>query len=244
MIRFRPLKTPTLATIPAFLLLVGLGMWQLERLEWKESLIARIESRIHDAPVPLDTVLSGTLDAAEWRPVTVRGRFLHDKEIYLYATEFDFGLGVHVITPLQRMDGRTVLVDRGWVSNAVMDPATRRSGQVAGEIEVSGIVRLQAEPNPYAPGADPAKRLWFTRDPEGMAAMAGVSIAAPVLIAADEASAVPGGPRFPGWRVNLPNRHLQYALTWFALALAVLAVYLIYHYSQGRLSFGRRHASA
>jgi surfeit locus 1 family protein len=245
MIRFRPLLIPTLSTLLAFSVLVGLGVWQLQRLEWKQSLIARIEGRIHDPPVPLDTALAtGNLLDAEWVPVHVEGRFLHDKETFLYATEFDLGLGVHVITPLERPDGRTVLIDRGWVSNTAMNPSSRLAGQVEGPVRVNGIVRLTAEPNPYAPRADVAKRLWFTRDPAGIAAMAGVTIEAPILVAADETSAVAGGPRFPGWRVNLPNSHLQYALTWFGLALAVLAVYLVYHYSHGRLRFGRRPASA
>jgi surfeit locus 1 family protein len=243
MIHFRPLATPTLATVLGLTVLVGLGVWQLQRLEWKQGLIDRIESRIHDAPQPLDTVLaSGDLADAEWRPVTVAGRFLHDREVYLYATEFDLGLGVHVITPLEQSDGQVVLVDRGWVSNAAMAPSERAEGQVEGPVEVSGIVRLVGEPNPYAPGPDSSKRLWFTRNPQAMAEMAGVTIGEPIVVAADEVSAVPGGPRFPGWRVNLPNRHLQYALTWFGLALALTAVYVVFHYSQGRLSFGPRQA--
>jgi surfeit locus 1 family protein len=243
MIRFRPLAKPTLVTVLGLTVLVSLGVWQLQRLEWKQGLIDTIESRIHAAPEPLDSVLaSGDLAAAEWRPVSVTGRFLHDKEIYLYATEFDLGPGVHVVTPLEREDGRTVLIDRGWVSNQMMDPAARREGQVDGPVTVSGIVRLAAPPNPYVQESDAAKRLWFTRNPIGMAGMADVNIDQPVVVAADERSVVPGGPRFPGWRFNLPNRHLEYALTWFGLALTLAAVYLVYHHSQGRLSFGSRHA--
>ena len=243
MIRFRPLLIPTLVTALGLTVLIALGIWQLQRLQWKEDLMARMESGVEAEPVPIDEAL-GRRDLAgvEWHPVTVEGRFHHDKEVYLYATEFDLGQGVHVITPLERGDGRMVLIDRGWVSNREIAPASRASGQVEGPVKVTGIVRLQAEPNPYAPEADAEKRLWFSRNPSGMARMAGVVIDAPVLVVANESSSVSGGPRFPGYRINLPNRHLEYALTWFGLALALGAVYLVYHHSQGRLSFGPRHA--
>jgi surfeit locus 1 family protein len=242
MIRFRPLLGPTLVTLAMLAVLIGLGVWQLQRLEWKLDLIARMESGIAAAPVPLDAALANqNLTELEWRPVTVRGRFLHDKENYLYATEFDLGLGVHVITPLAQDDGNAVLVDRGWVSSTDMDPSRREAGQIEGPVTLTGLVRLKAELNPYAPGADAAKRLWYTRDPEGMAGMAGVRLVAPLVVVANGESAVSGGPRFPGYRINLPNSHLQYALTWFGLALALVAVYLVYHHHQGRLSFGPKH---
>ena len=80
MIRFRPLLGPSLWFLPGFVLLVGLGVWQIQRLHEKEALIASVESGLHAPPVPLPQALSEGADAFEWRPVKVSGHFLHDKD--------------------------------------------------------------------------------------------------------------------------------------------------------------------
>jgi surfeit locus 1 family protein len=237
MIRFRPMLGLTLATIPAVALLIGLGVWQLQRMQWKEALLARIESGMTGTPAALDTVLAQGLSNAEWRRVSVSGEFLHDREVYLFA--IDLGPGFHVITPLRMSDGETVLVDRGWIPQAARDPAQRAAGQIEGPVTVTGVIRL-ATPNPYAGRPDANRRLWYERNPSGMARMAGVDLAVPLIIAADDKSTVPGGPVFPGFHLNIANNHFSYALTWFGLALALMAVYLVYHHRQGRLTFSRR----
>jgi surfeit locus 1 family protein len=171
----------------------------------------------------------------EWRRVNVKGRFLHDKEAYVYATEFDLGPGVHVLTPLDLDEGGTLLVDRGFVPLASKAPETRAAGQVEGEIVVSGIARLAGERNAFTPAADEAQRMWYSRDIEGIARTLGLMLRAPVVIVADQ-PANPGGlPRFAGYRVDIPNNHLQYAFTWFGLAATLLGVYLVYHVKSGRL---------
>ena len=239
MIRFRPLTTPTMWTVPGLVLLVGLGIWQVQRLHEKEALLQAIAERIDRPPVPLNDVLRLPLPQMEWRAVQVHGRFLNDKEVYLYATEFDLGPGVHVITPLMQDDGATVLIDRGFVPEARRDPSTRPESLVPGDVTVSGIVRLSGERNIFTPAVDTQRHVWFWRDPQGISQQLGLTLEAPIVIAAGGKRDSSELPIFPGYRVDIPNNHLQYALTWFGLALALLGVYLVYHHSRGRLSFGR-----
>jgi surfeit locus 1 family protein len=237
MIRFRPLTGPTLWTLPALVLLVALGLWQIQRLHEKEALLTAISERMKAAETPVADVLRLPLPEMEWRRVEARGRFLHDKEAYVYATEFDLGMGVHVLTPLVMNDDGVVLVDRGFVPLASKPPETRAPGQVQGEVEISGIVRLEGERNMFTPPADERQHTWYSRDIQGIARDLGMPLRAPIVIVADQ-PANPGGlPRFPGYRVDIPNNHLQYALTWFGLALTLLGVYLVYHVRNGRLGF-------
>jgi surfeit locus 1 family protein len=237
MIRFRPLTGPTLWTLPALLVLVALGLWQVQRLHEKDALLLSISERMAAPPAPLDDVLRLPLAEVEFRHVKTEGRFLHDKEAYVYATEFDLGLGVHVLTPFLKNDNRLVLVDRGHVPDAYRSPETRAAGQVQGGVTVSGIVRLAGERNSFTPPADERKMLWYWRDPEGIARRLGITLEAPVVVVADDTPNPGGLPAFPGYRMDIPNNHLQYAVTWFGLALTLLGVYLIYHVKNGRLGF-------
>jgi surfeit locus 1 family protein len=235
MIRFRPLPGMTFWAVPALLVLIGLGAWQMQRLHEKEQLLMTIAERMGAPETPVGDVLRLPVPDMEWRRVSARGRFLHDKEAYVYATEFDLGLGVHVLTPLVMDDGGAVLVDRGFVPLASKAAETREAGQVEGEVSVSGIVRLEGERNAFTPAADEGQRMWYSRDIEGIARTLGLMLRAPVVIVADQ-PANPGGlPRFAGYRVDIPNNHLQYAFTWFGLAATLLGVYLVYHVKSGRL---------
>jgi len=235
--RFRPLLGPSLWFLPGFALLAGLGVWQIQRLHEKEALIASVEAGLHAPPVPLSEVLRDGPAAAEWRPVRVSGHFLHDKELYLFSRGPMGAVGVDVITPLIQPDGKAVLIDRGFVPDALRNPATREAGQVAGDTSLTGVLRLSQEPGLFTPAPDLKSRLWFVKEVPSMAKAAGVDVP-PILIEADSTPNPGGWPLGGQTRVDFPNDHLQYAITWFGLALALLAVYLLYHRSHGRLSFG------
>ena len=237
MIYFRPLRGPTLSTLPALFVLVALGMWQVQRLHEKEALLDTIAQRMMAPEAPLEEVLRLPLAEAEWRRVHAKGHYLHDKEAYVYATEFDLGLGVHVLTPLQTAEDGTVLVDRGFVPLDLKAPEKRAAGQVQGDVEISGVVRLAGGGNPFTPAPDQSERIWYSRDIEGITRALGITVSAPVVIVTDQ-PANPGGlPRFPGYRLDIPNNHLQYAVTWFGLALTLLGVYVAYHVRHRRLRF-------
>jgi len=237
MIRFRPLLGPTLWFLFGFALLAGLGVWQIERLDEKEALIATIQTGMGAAPVPLADVLNQGAAIGEYRHVRVTGRFLHESELYLFSRGPLGAVGVDIVTPLVQENGQTVLVDRGFVPDALRDPKTRQAGQTSGEVTLTGVLRLPQKPGMFTPPTDAGARLWFVKDVPSMAASLGLD-APPVLIEAD-ATPNPGGWPLGGrTQTDIPNDHLQYAMTWFGLALALFAVYLIYHKGRGRLSIG------
>ena len=237
MIRFRPLLVPTLWFLPGLALLVGLGVWQIQRLHEKEALIASVEAGLNAPPVPLDDALAGGPANAEWRHVRVTGHFLHDKELYVFARGPLGAVGVDIVTPLVMEDGRTVLIDRGFVPEALHESATRQAAQIAGDVSLTGVLRLSQQPGLFTPAPNTNTRLWFVKDVPSMAKAAGLTVP-PFVIEAD-ATPNPGGWPLGGQtRVEFPNDHLQYAVTWFGLALALMGVYLFYHRSRGRLSMG------
>lgn len=227
----RNLAVAGVLALLAFGLLVSLGLWQLQRLAWKEDLVAKIDGRIHAAPAPLPPEAEWTRldpDAYEYRRVSVTGVFEHDKEALIFrASGPNQGLsqpGFVVLTPLRLASGAHVLVLRGFVPENLRDPATRAAGQIAGETTITGLMRAPEPRNPFTPADDPAKGLWFTRDPAAIAAHFKLDRPAPFSIDADD-SPVPGGwPRGGVTIVSIRNDHLSYALTWFGLAGALAAV--------------------
>jgi surfeit locus 1 family protein len=231
------LLIPTLWLLPGLALLVGLGIWQIERMHEKEALIATVQSGISAPPVLLAEALALGPVNAEWRHVRVTGHFLHDKELYVFARGQMGAVGVDIVTPLVLEDGGTVLIDRGFVPEALHESRTRQAAQITGEVSLTGVLRLSQQPGLFTPAPNAVTRLWFVKDVPSMAKAVGVTV--PSLIIEADATPNPGGWPLGGQtRVEFPNDHLQYAVTWFGLALALAGVYLLYHRSRGRLGIG------
>lgn len=241
--RQRSLFWPTVVSLALFLVLIGLGSWQLERRQWKEALIAKIAARVGAPAIALGDAeaIAAAGDDIGYLHVAARGRFLHDKERYLYAPTAA-GLGWHVYTPLELAPGRIVWVNRGFVPDAKKAPETRTPGLVTGEVDVRGLARPYPKKGFFQPDNDVTHNLWYWPDVEAMSASAFSGIAGPpFVIDADRWPSVPGGlPQGGVTRLELPNRHLEYALTWYGLALTLIAVY--FPLAAGRLR--QRRAAA
>ena len=236
MIRFRPLPIPTLWLVPGLVLLLGLGSWQIERLHEKEALLAKVQTGVTAPAIPLSEAMKPGGAISEYRHVRLTGHFLHDREQYVFAQGPGGAPGVHVLTPLVQQNGDVVLVDRGFVPDALRDPSRRTTGQIQGELSLTSVVRLSQHPGLFTPVPNPETHLWFIKDVGAIAKAAGVT-ATPLLAEAD-ATPNPGGWPLGGQtRIDFPNDHLQYAITWFGLALALLGIYFVYHHSRGRLTF-------
>ena len=123
----------TIACAILFAILCGLGVWQLQRLQWKLALIATVNGHMTAAPVTLDQIAAMPPDEAQYRRVTLHGRFDHAKEAYVFTTDATGAPVYHVLTPFLTDDGRTLMVDRGAVPKEKLDPASRAAGNVAGE---------------------------------------------------------------------------------------------------------------
>jgi surfeit locus 1 family protein len=219
-----------------FAILISLGVWQIQRLHWKLGLIAEVTNRLALPPVTLDRALAMG-EGAEYRRVVLSGRFENEKESFVYETGPDGGPVYHVLTPFETGDGRTLIVDRGIVPGELRDPSTRLFGRVTGAQSIVGVWRTPDGPGPFTPTPDTTHRIFYSVGVAGIAAAVGVKLAAPVVVEAD-ATPNPGAwPKGGQTRVTFRNEHLQYAITWFALAAALLGIYFAYHISRGRLKW-------
>ena len=205
-------------------MLVSLGVWQLQRLAWKRDLIERVEQRVHAPPLaPPARERWPQVNAAnsEYLHVAVQGRYLHDRETLVQAVT-EHGGGFWVLTPFETVDGYVVLVNRGFVPPTHRDPATRAQGQIDGVTTVTGLVRMSETGGAYLRSNEPAADRWYSRDVAAIAAARGLADVAPYFIDADANEALPAGAPVGGLTViRFNNNHLQYALTWFALAVMV-----------------------
>jgi surfeit locus 1 family protein len=224
--RLRPARSPSalawlgLACVLTVAALTALGIWQLERRDWKLDLIGQIARRVGAPPIEAPGPAQWPQVAAggyAYRRVRVAGHYLHDRETLVRAVT-RFGGGFWVLTPLRTVAGFTVLVNRGFVPSGRRDPATRTLGLIDGTV-VSGLLRETEPKGAFLHANDPAADRWYSRDVAAIAAARLLGPIAPYFIDAD-ATPVPGGLPVGGLTViELPNNHLVYALTWFALAL-------------------------
>jgi surfeit locus 1 family protein len=222
---FRLGLAPTLITLPLVLLCLGLGVWQIQRLHWKEGLIAARAAAAAAPPV----APPATLDQArrlELHRIVDRGAFLNDKEILVHAIAGDGAAGFDVLTPLQESGGRRIIfVDRGFVPTGLKSRTTREAGEPVGTVKIAGRLLLPISRGLFVPDNRPESGEWFSIDLAAMAKADGIGNVAPFYIAAD-ATPNPGGwPKGGEALPELPNHHLQYAITWLSLAAIGLYIY-------------------
>jgi surfeit locus 1 family protein len=226
--QFRPTLWPTLMTVPALVVLLGLGTWQVERLGWKQALIRTLEERAGAEPIPLPADVS-RIDEAEYHRVRLEGAWLNDHELYQTGQTYNGQAGWDVITPFRTRAGETVLVDRGWVPFDRKDPATRPQGQIEGPATVEAVIFRDLRRGYFQPDNEPAKNLWFFIDTQAMAKAAGLTDVKPYVLAALRGP-IPGGFPVGGEiKVALRNEHLSYAITWYSLSIGLLVIYGLYH---------------
>jgi surfeit locus 1 family protein len=226
------LLLPSLMALAGLLVLVSLGTWQLQRKAWKDGLIAELGARIRSEPVPLEEALRRWRERQdiEYLRVRLRGVYQHAGEIHLHALERG-AAGWHVIAPLITPGGTVVFVNRGFVPHALKDRATRAAGLIAGEAEFNGLVRAAPLAKAaFVPENAPGRNEWYWPDMPAMlrAAFANTERPyAPFLVEMERVT-VPVPPAGGATRLDIPNRHLEYALTWFGLAVTLAGVYVAF----------------
>jgi surfeit locus 1 family protein len=209
-------------------ILLALGTWQVQRLHWKEGLLADIAERQAAAPLPLSAIeaMAASGGDIEYRVATATGHYLNNKERHFFAT-LDGDPGFHVYTPLQLADGRYLFVNRGFVPYDAKEPEMRMQGQLTGEQTVSGLARAKLAGQPSGiPDNDLAKNIFYWKDLDAMADSDGLpkDKVLPFFVDADKTPNPEGLPIGGVTIVDLPNDHLQYALTWYGLAAALVAI--------------------
>ena len=200
--------------------LIGLGIWQMQRLAWKEAILAEISAKIGADPVALPPAPVTETEALRYLPVTVSGRFTGEA-LRVLVSRKEVGPGVRVIEVLALADGRRVMVDRGFLPDARKDEAL-----TAGEVTVTGNLHWPSEVDGFTPPPDPKAGLWFARD---VPAMAAALQAEPVLVVA-KSDTGDGIEPMPADTSGIPNDHFGYAIQWFGLAAVWLGmtVYLLW----------------
>lgn len=199
-------------------ILVWLGTWQIQRLGWKQEVLAEIDSRISAEPVALP--VAPDPDADKYLPVEVSGA-VSDTELHVLVSVKHVGPGYRIIAPFQTEDGRLILLDRGFVATEDKNKARQ-----TGPMTVVGNLHWPDEIDSYTPEPDVAANTWFARDVPRMAAALGTE---PVLLIA-RSQTDPNMTPLPVDTVGVPNDHLQYAITWFSLALiwAAMTAYFLW----------------
>ncbi|CAH0716425.1 unnamed protein product, partial [Brenthis ino] len=211
----------------------GLGCWQVYRLQWKLELIDMLHAKSNSEPIEMPHDFK-ELEKLEYRPVKVKGEFLHSKETLMgprALIENDAGLsrtgslmsdpkknqGWLVVTPFKLSDtGEVILINRGWIPTHMRPKERRQASLVEGEVELTGIVRLTEKRKPFMPKNNPEKNSWLCRDLEQMSAYYDC---APVWL---DAKGIPDPPE--GWplpnqtRITMRNEHFSYLVTWYMLS--------------------------
>jgi surfeit locus 1 family protein len=208
---------------------IALGIWQIERLQWKDALVAEVTARLDTAPIDLPPLSQWpTVDPDSWdfRPVKATGTLRADETVLVFTSLSDpkgqySGAGYWVMTPLELASGGTVFVNRGFVPQ---DHGQQFITGAATPETIPGVALAPEAPGLFTPGPDPAQHIDWVRDPARLAADA--HLAGPILGLTIDLPAGPAGslPQGGETTIDFPNNHLGYALTWFGLALLTPAL--------------------
>lgn len=223
---------PALATFVAGAILILLGVWQLQRLAWKEALIAQVAARVTAEPAPLPPEESWPTLAPQdyaYRHVRFPATFVAgaDALVFRPAGGALRQPGFLALTPARLPSGAFVIVNRGFVPASARDAVAAPPG---GMVEISGLMREPEPRNLFTPPDRPETDAYFTRDPALIAARFGLARAAPFTIDADRSLSAGslGTPEGGASELAFPNNHLAYALTWFGLAAALTGVFVAF----------------
>ena len=217
----RRLAVPGVSTLVMLAILLGLGVWQLQRRAWKLGLLAEFARSEAEPAVPLGR------DPLPFMKVRVEGHLRDDLAatygVDVRDTPSGSILGAQLLVPLERPGEPDIIVDRGWI------PATDHPASPAGTVAVEGYVRPPDSPGLFSPADDPAKRQFYTLDPARIGAVLGIARVAPfTLVALGPSKSTPDIPDPAHSLPRPPNDHLGYAITWFGLAATLLAVFAAY----------------
>ena len=220
---------PTIITLPAFIILLFLGSWQLFRLQEKTEWIKNTEIQ-KAAIISIDDINPLNLSNYEYSRVKITGRFLYHKELFIYAPNalFNQGNGFFLLTPFRMQDGRVVMVDRGWIPAKFRPQARRLQTLIPKEVELKGVVRSSWKPGFMTPDNEVVNNNWFYVDIAQMSDFLKEDLLPFYIqrLRVNEKEDIPYG---ADGEILVRNNHLQYAITWYLCAIALIVIFLLYH---------------
>lgn len=218
-----------IAVIIALITLIGLGVWQVQRLHWKEGLLARIHALQSAPPTPLAPVLQRARTGADvdFTRVSADCPDIETSPFVKLWSVPDERSGYRIITAcrLATPPYASILVDRGFIVQEDAGKLAVGQGQRLGG-PITGVLRRGDRANSFTPPNQPAQNLWYARDVPAMARALGVGNPAPVFLMLETPAPKGLAPTPSPLPADIPNNHLQYAITWFGLAAALAGVYL------------------
>lgn len=215
--------------IAAFGLTLALGTWQVKRLEWKLGVIEALAEANKQAPVAALPTDEAELKALQFHKISLKGRWLGDIEFHIAPRYLHDKFGYWIVTPLVLKDGRTLLVNRGWVPGDKKLASTRPETAVKGNATITGLVRIGPERNYFTPASQPLKNVWFGRDTEQMAAFAELKNVVPAMVDIVGEQDLKKLPVPSDGIIRVRNDHVSYIITWYGIALGILVIFLVYH---------------
>ena len=233
-IYFKPSVWLTIFAFPSFLILIMLGSWQVQRLGWKSDLISNYNNNFQQAPITVNELLKQR-QKNKYRRTIINGQYDHSNEIKIIGKTYEGNAGFHIITPFILENNEIIYINRGWVPKKYADKKTRKFSLLEENVKVVGLVRLPQKKGYFVPENEPENGFWFTIIPEELNRH--LNIIGENEFYIDELN-IDEKLKLPipaNGKVQVPNNHLQYAITWYSLALGLLIVYFAWHRQNGFL---------
>ena len=197
----------------------ALGTWQLHRLQWKLELISEITFGLDSSPIEYSNSIK-----KNYQRVNAKGKFNFDEQIYLYSLNETGKPGYDVVTPFRTNKNQNVLINRGWIKKGLKgDPSINIESE--NEIEIVGLLRKIYKPNIFKPDNDLKNNIWFSINLEDLKEVTGEQFNEFVIFLEDNQAKAPLPRKIS---VDLPNNHLKYAITWYAISISIIFYYLYF----------------
>ena len=197
----------------------ALGTWQLYRLQWKLELISEITYGLNSSPIEYSTLIK-----KNYQRVTTKGKFDYDKQIYLYSLNDNGKPGYDVITPFRTNRNENVLINRGWIVKELKDsPSINLKNE--SEKKIIGLLREIYKPNMFKPDNDLKNNIWFSINLEDLKKATGEQFNNFVIFLEDNQAKTPLPKKIS---IDVPNNHLKYAITWYAISISIIFYYLYF----------------
>ena len=196
-----------------------LGTWQLYRLQWKLELISEITYGLNSSPIEYSTLIK-----KNYQRVTTKGKFDYDKQIYLYSLNDNGKPGYDVITPFRTNKNENILINRGWIIKELKDnPSINLKNE--SEKKIIGLLREIYKPNMFKPDNDLKNNIWFSINLEDLKKATGEQFNNFVIFLEDNQAKTPLPKKIS---IDVPNNHLKYAITWYAISISIIFYYLYF----------------
>ena len=197
----------------------ALGTWQLYRLQWKLELISEITFGLDSSPIEYSNSIK-----KNYQRVNAKGKFIFDKQIYLYSLNDNGKPGYDVVTPFRTNKNENVLINRGWINKELKGNA-KINFNSAIEQNIVGLLREIYKPNMFKPDNDIKNNIWFSINLEDLKEATGEQFNEFVIFLEDNQVKSPIPKKIS---IDVPNNHLKYAITWYAISISIIFYYLYF----------------